>query len=210
VTRPSQDLLEWLRSRITERGLNTAAVAESAGLPRSRVRRILSGAEPMLVDELLQLSQVLELSPSDFGLTEPEAEEVGPAPVRVASRHEEAPVTADPWGNHPEQIFRFAFRLGCDFLFLASVEELDGSGVPAEVLSRYEGGEVPIKLDAAYHQYNAPRYESTGVTLTLSFDALYDCRFPWTSIRQVILTPVVPEADEPEEPEQQGPMLRLV
>jgi transcriptional regulator with XRE-family HTH domain len=215
--RPSEQLLVWLRELIQRKGLNTAAVAEKAGLPRARVRKLLGGAEPMLVDELMQLSGALDITPGDMGLAQlDDAPEGDVAPSSLAEA-EADPVKVDPFGNHPEQMFRVAFGLGVDFFFLTDVAQLADSGVPQPVLAQYEGGELPIKLDAAYHSYNDPRYSEHGITLTLSFDQLYECTFPWSAVKQFILfpaEPVQPAAPEPEpEPEGTGggvPHLRLV
>lgn len=126
------------------------------------------------------------------------------------------PFSLDPLGNQPSQLFQVAFTLGVDFLFLASADALANSGVPKSVLSKYIGRDLPIKLDAAYHPYNNPRYDESSITLTLSFDVLHECTFPWTSIRQVVFFPAAPSPveDEPEEeepPQKPGkPFLRLV
>jgi transcriptional regulator with XRE-family HTH domain len=222
LARPSDPLLRWLRKTLQERRMSAPALAEKAGLDRARLRHVLAGAESMTVDELLAISRVLDLSPADFGAL-PDEEPMPavvdePGPVLAADDDEEAgiPYGLDPLGNHPRQLFEVAFALGCDFLFFAKSAELSGSGVPASVLDRYADRDLPIKLDAAYHQYNAPRYDEGGVTLALSFDALYECRFPWTSIRQVIFYPAPPPApvaddeddDEPAPPKK--PFLRLV
>ena len=78
---------------------------------------------------------------------------------------------------------------------------------------------MPIKLDAAYHKYNQPLYDATAITLTLSFDALYECRFPWSAIKQVIFYPLYEapedsEEDNPPAPDEPSPSggshLRLV
>jgi hypothetical protein len=66
-----------------------------------------------------------------------------------------------------------------------------------------------------YHAYNEPRYHEHGITLTLSFDALYDCTFPWSAIKQFIFFPVSPDAQQPkpdsdEDKSPSGPHLRLV
>jgi hypothetical protein len=58
--------------------------------------------------------------------------------------------------------------------------------------------------------------EAEGIHLRLGFDALYDCFFPWTAIRQVRFFPATPELDD--EPEEEAapdkpagaPFLRLV
>ena len=214
MTRRSQPLLEMLRSLIADRGLNTAALAQASDLDRARLRRVLSGSEDMTVEELLAITEALQLSPEELGLADvPSPEAAARGPVRVVEDDEdEDELGIDPWGNHPEQLFRVGFALGCDFFFLANADALQDSGVPQSVLSQYEGRDLPIKLDAAYHKYNQPRYGDDEVTLTLSFDALYDCTFPWEAIRQVIFFPAPPDpAEAPDEPdEDERPTLRLV
>jgi hypothetical protein len=203
MARKSDPVLSWLRTLIEKRGLNTAEVAQKAKLPRNRVRKILTGAEPMLVDELLEISTALEISPKDMGLPEgtpddlPEPE---PQPVQ--------PVKVDPWGNHPYQLFQVGFGLGCDFYFAAEVAQLGESGVPANVLEQVRDGNIGIRLDAVHHRDNAPQFEDETLTLTLSFDRLYTCRIPWTSIQQVVFFPPRPEPPAQEEPKK--PHLRLV
>jgi hypothetical protein len=254
LKRPSDPLLRWMRERMQERKLSTAALAMSAGLPASRVRHVLSGQEPMTIDELLLFGKALDISPADFGALpdglEVTEEDTADAPraakpttrpfLREMETIEEdfedelddafdnaddedddedelSPAAAvDPFGNHPRQLIEIAFGLGCDFLFLARASDLADSGVPEAVLRRYDNREIPIKLDAAYHQYNKPIYTDETLTLTLSFDALYECTFPWASIRQVIFFPVPPEAPakKPEPPPEnvgpKKPFLRLV
>lgn len=224
MARPSDALLAWLRDLIQQRGLNTAAVAERAGLPRARVRKLLAGSEAMLVDELMKLSEALEISPADMGLPDsselPSGEDAvaeGLATVPETPEDDDDALGLDPFGNHPEQMFRTAFALGCDFFFLAEVAQLEDSGVPGHVLKQYDGQELPIKLDAAYHSYNEPRYHSESITLTLSFDQLYECTFPYSSVKRFVLFPVpfeAPTQPEPpsEEPEDRSsvPHLRLV
>ncbi len=219
--RPSEPLLDWIRNYTRAKGLNTATLAEKAGLPRARTRKILTGVEPMELDEFLVLCQALNITPHDLGMVEvdygdaTDPEEVLASALRAAAPHEQQRLVVNPWGNQVEQSFRFAFELGCDFLFQAAADELEGSGLPPKVLKTWSGREVPIKLDAAYHQHNNPRYDPGGITLTLSFDALYECRFPWSTIRTVLLFPAPPEPepelDGEEEPTSTGaPFLRLV
>lgn len=212
MARPSEALLAWLRRLIESKQSSVADVAARTGIDRARLRKVLAGSEPMLLDELLLVSQTLDIKPTDFGL---------PAGAEVADELPPPPAPepgawkVDPWGNHPEQLFRFAFDLGCDFYFTSDVTQLQASGVPSSVLDKHPR-ELGIKMDAAYHKYNAPRYSPVGVTLTLSFDALYDCTFPWVAIRQVVLWPATPEvapapAPEPAEPApKKGSHLRLV
>lgn len=212
MSRASEPVLAWLRNLLAARSVNTAELAKKSGVPRQRLRRILLGTEPMLVDELFALTQALEVSAGDLGVPD------GPsAPATTDPPAPEGPDLRglDPWGNQPEQLFRVAFALGCDLLFTAETAMLTESGVPPYVLAQYREGQLPIELDAQFHGHNAPRYDADGITLTLSFDALYECRFPWASIRRMIFSPVPPEAEEgspPEAPpEPKGrPRLRLV
>lgn len=210
MSRPSEPLLAWLREMLKTKGLNTAHVAEVTGLDRSRVRKILGGAADMTVDELMLLSDALELDPTDLAGQRLEAPSDAP---KLAAAEPDGPVgpDVDPFGNQPEQLFRVAFGLGCTFFFLADTTLLEDSGVPGQVLQQYDGGELPIRLEAAYHKYNEPRYHEDGITLTLSFDALYDCTFPWACVRQFVLFPLQPEpASDPTDEPERGPHLRLV
>ena len=47
----------------------------------------------------------------------------------------------------------------------------------------------PFNSIRHFHVYNKPDFQSKGLTLTLSFDALYTCSFPWESISQVVFQP---------------------
>ena len=194
-----------------KRGLNTAAVATRANISRGRLRKILAGGEPMLVDDLLMISQALDLKPSDMGI--PGADQLpddAPSETAVLVVEPEGP-KVDPYANHHRQILEVAFGLGCDFAMTVHPEELVESGIPRHVLDAHLGRLMLIQLDAAYHSYNNPRYDDGGITLTLSFDALYEVRFPWNAIHQVICTPAPWEDDdESEESDSDGPVLRLV
>lgn len=211
MSRPSEPLLAWLRNTLKTKGLNTAHVAEAAKIDRSRVRKILSGAEDMTVDELMKLSDALELDPADLtGQSLPDADALIPAVESPVSN--DGP-QIDPFGNQPEQLFKVAFDLGCTFLFVADTSLIEDSGVPGAVLRQYKDGKLPIRLEAAYHKYNEPRYSDDGITLTLSFDALYDCYFPWAAVEQFVLYPIAPDPapETPEEIETPAvPHLRLV
>ena len=205
---PNDPLLLWLRDLIQTRGLNTAELARRAGLERSRLRRVLSGSESMLVEELMQVSSALELSPTDMGM--PQLEELEMPDPRPAPPPPPDSPAVDPYGNHPRQLLEVGFALGCTFYFVASVDALGASGVPQSILDHHRSaGQIVISLDAAYHRDNDPRFHDDGITLTLSFDGLYDCTFPWASIRRVMFDV---EADEPvdDEPDSSGPHLRLV
>jgi hypothetical protein len=213
VPRATDNLLALLRRLVQERGTNVAALAEKTGIARGRLKRVLTGSEPMLVEELVSVSTALDLQPHELGLPDggPETEVVlPPAPLRGE--------VIDPFGNHTEQLFRIGFALGCDFAFVARTDKLDGSGVPRAALAKSPGGNLVFTLDARFHTDNDPRYDEGGITLTLSFDRLIDCRFPYESIVQMSFSPVAsappepPPSEEPEEPDDKPgrPHLRLV
>ncbi|NCG21459.1 MAG: helix-turn-helix domain-containing protein [Rhodobacterales bacterium] len=220
MSRPSEPLLAWLRKLLQERGLNSAALAERAGLPRSRTRQILSGKQDMSVDELLSISKALELSPADMGVPmddeaadEPE-EATQDEPYATLGKPTLAPaldddeedddepytpsISVDPYDTHHRQLLEVAFALGCDVAFTCDTKMLQDSNVPKAVLNDHPE-HMMIRLEARYHQYNDPKYTDDGVTITLSFDALYNCTFPWTSFKQVIFTPLIiePEVEDP-------------
>lgn len=226
MSRPSDPLLAWLRDLLQKRGINSAQLAAEAQIARARARRILAGAEPMLLDEFLAITRSLNLTPEDLaGVAElPVAPEEAPQeppddaprlrPVSwVPDAAEPAGPSMDPWGNQPRQLVQAGFALGCDFGLILDTAQLADSGIPRSVLDRHRAGLMRIQLDAAYHRYNEPRYSDEGLTLTLSFDALYVCTFPWTSIQQIVFAPVPPESapsDGPEPPDDGRPRLRLV
>lgn len=66
--RPSEPLLTFLREAIRRKGLSTVALAEKLGRNRSELKRALSGVEPMTLDDLVMLSQALELTPAELGM----------------------------------------------------------------------------------------------------------------------------------------------
>lgn len=111
----------------------------------------------------------------------------------------------DPEGNQVRQLFEVGFGLGCTFFFQAKTALLQESGVPRAVLERYADRELPIQLDAAYHAYNEPEYTTHGVTLKLSFDAIYTCTFPWAAITRLAFFPEPPPEPEPEPEEEEEP-----
>lgn len=213
MTRPSNDLLTWLRNLTQKKGITPAALALSIDRPRSRVRNVLSGVDDMTVDELLLISNTLELSPADLGLATGDAVE-GEAELPQSA----LPESADGmWGNHPARLVKVGFELGCDFLVFVKVDQLENSGVPPYVLKDYDQTGLPVRLDAAYHQYNEPEYTEEALVLSLSFDALYRCTFPWRAIFQVRFFPDLPvvatSGDDPPgsgDRDSSGSHLRLV
>jgi hypothetical protein len=191
-------LLRWLRQQVETRGHNTASLADQLGRPRAELRKLLTGVEPMTVDDLLAITKALELAPEDLGIAGtadlPDVEEsTAPEPVQFR--------------NQPEALFRLGFDLGIDLLFLADVTQLVEWGGPDTVLAQYRDRdrELPIQLDAAWHRHMQPDFGEHALAITLSFDKLYRCTFPWSAIRRIVFTPFTPPPPEPKKPK-----LRLV
>jgi hypothetical protein len=199
--------------------MNVAALAEKVGEKRSLVKRILAGKEPLTVDQLMGWTQSLGLSLEELaqvpaGMAEATAGEGELLAPTLAQADAEAAVRLSPYGLHAEQGIRMAFAMGVDFAFVSESAQLEDSGVPPQVLARFPE-RMLIRLDAAYHKYNAPQYDDHGLTLTLSFDTVYTCVFPWSSVLQVTLyceppDPTSPTTPEPEPEETARPTLRLV
>ncbi len=196
------------------KGQNTATLADKLGRPRAEVRRILTGAEPLLVDDLLRITEILGLTATELGLSGADAVEDVP---------EDAPnADSDHWTNQTRLLFETGFRAGIDFAFTVAADQLGDWGGPEHVRKQHAGRELVIQLDSAYHRYMQPRYDEAGVALKIGFDGLYDCYFTWGAIRRVFFTPVPPEVaapapeppappSEPTEPGPKGrPTLRLV
>ena len=197
--RPSEPILSWLRDTLKQKNLNVAALAEKSGAKRSEVKRVLAGREPLTVDQLMSWTKALELSLEELvAMPEDLPEPAEPAPV------DDSRYLIDPFGVAGEQAIRLGFAMGCDFTFLALTEQLADSGVPASVLGdpRF-ASMLPIRLEAAYHSYNAPIYEARTLSLTLSFDTIRTCVFPWSAIVEVRYHVDAPEPSEPE-PEDGG------
>jgi len=222
--RPSEPLLQLLRDVARKKGLNTAALARAADIPRARLKHVLAGSEPLTVDELIGLSQALEISagdmagiptdlpiegPTDGPTTGPEAVPLRRGGAALATVDDgPPPIHIDPFGNHAEQMLTLGFGLGCDIHVVLDGTMLEGTGVPVATIERF-GERLPLHLEAAYHRHHDPQFLPESLQLTLSFDALYTCTLPWAAFQQVTLFPLAPEppeAPEPEpEPEQDAP-----
>jgi len=215
ATRPSAPLLALLRDTSKKKGLNTAALAQAANIDRKRLKHVLTGREPLTVDELIQISEAMEIGPEDLGMAIPDVEtDTTEATLESLSSPEEClEPNVNPYGNHAEQILQVGFALGCDVFFLVDGKQLEGTGVPKSIQQRF-ADQMPIRLEAAYHRHNDPKYLPEGLQVRLSFDAVYTCTFSWSSIRQITLFPAPPsEPEPPEVEEEQPPMgghLRLV
>lgn len=158
----------------------------------------------MTVDDFVQLSQALDLSAADLGISQ--------VPTVVEDATPESPGTAspDPLGNLPAQILRLGFTLGVDLFLQLDSTQLAGSGVPRPVLARFPEI-LPLRLEARYHRHNRPRFEADHFECVLSFDALYTCTFPWSSFRAIRFDLPEAEAVEPEPPPPPArPTLRVI
>lgn len=204
-------MLALIRKVAATRGLNTAALARSAGVDRSHLKHVLSGAEPLTVDELIQLAQVLEIGATELAGLPTTAAEASPAAdnveplARVLKRGEiDDPITgaADPLGNHAEQSLKLGLALGCDLHLVMDASLAKDSGVPRAVLAQFPE-RLPIRLDAAFHRHHDLRFTPQSVQMTLSFDTLYTCVFPWPAIQQVTIFPLPPPPEEDPEPEEE-------
>jgi plasmid maintenance system antidote protein VapI len=202
VSRPSEPLLRWLRKQIDAREENTSSLAQKLGRPKAEVRRILTGADPLTVDDLVRITELLGISEDDLGVT-----------ARLQAVVEEADDTDDDahWDNQPRALVQFGFDRGIDFMLLAASDELGDWGGPARVAEQYRGREVPLQLDAAWHKHMKAELGDEGLSVTLSFDGLYRCWFPWAVIKRVIFIPMPPapqEAPPPPSPPPEAPKAR--
>jgi len=205
-----------LRKVSRERGLNTAALAQKVGMSRSHLKHVLSGSKDLTVDEFIGIAQALELSQAELtGIPEVPVEDEEASPLQDATEISERAVI-DPYGNHAEQILKMGFELGIDLFMTLETAMLEGSGVPADVIRRFPES-LPVRLDAAFHRHHDPRFHPEGITLQMSFDALYTCTFRWAAIKQITLFPLAPddppeeeEAEEEEDASARGGHLRLV
>jgi hypothetical protein len=202
-------------------GLNTAALAQAASIERGRLKHILSGSEPITVDELISLSQALKLDAATLAgaeetqtptvthggereSEEEEQEEGGTllSPFVKAPSDSGEDLRVDPLGNHTEQILKVGLILGVDLFLHLDTTLLEGSGIPTDTLKRYRGT-IPLRLDAAYHRHHDLQFLREGVQLKLSFDALYTCVLPWSAFQQITFIPLPPDPPEPEVEEEE-------
>lgn len=237
MPRPSDPLLGFLRDVIRRKSLTTQVLAEKTGLDRSVLKRRLSGTDAMTVDDLVLLSNALELGPDELQFPASPGPVLTPSIASVgaaggasgglsvthggadggddggddgdAISEDDGP---DPAGSLPKQVVRLAFALGIDVMMMFDATQLGVSGVPASVLSRFKEL-MPIRLEAKFHRHNKPVFGDTEFQCVLSFDRLYTCSFPWTAFRQVhFMLPVEePVVVVPEPPKPAGkPFLRVI
>jgi len=209
--RPSEPLVRLLRESVDRKGLNTASIASTLGVPRSELKHMLAGTEPLTVDLMIALADILDLGPEDLGMLGVELPEPS-ASLHALSHETQSPnlPALDPYGNHTEQILRLGFGIGCDMHIVLHSEHLVDSGIPAETLEQFPDL-LPIKLDAAFHHHNDPKFLPDNIQLVLSFDGVYTTTLPWHAFAQITLIPIEPEFEEETEPTPpNGSHLRLI
>ena len=209
--KPSEPLVRLLRESVERKGLNTAALASTLGVARSELKHMLAGTEPLTVDLMIALAEILDLGPEDMGMSNVDIPTPQPS-LQAFGVEAQGPALPpiDPYGNHAEQILKLGFGIGCDMHIVLHSEYLAEAGIPEPTLNQFPDL-VPIKLDAAFHHHNEPKFLPEHVELVLSFDGLYTTRIPWNAFAQITLIPLEPEfMDDQDEPSHNGSHLRLI
>jgi plasmid maintenance system antidote protein VapI len=212
--RPSTELLRVLREAAKTRGWNTAALAKAAELPRGEMKRVLAGTSPLTVDTFASLAAALEVGANELArlMSASDSDDEGTPKLQPIGHKEiQALPPIDPLGEHADQMLRLGFALGCDMTLLLATDQLEESGLPTSTLEQFPK-RLPVRLDAAFHRHNDPRFLPDGIQLTLSFDALYTIVIPWSAVLQVAMLPVhagTPTVD-PEPPSGKATHLRLL
>ena len=202
-----------LRQAADQHGLNTAALAKVAGLDRSELKQVLAGQRDLTVDTFVSLAEALKLGVTDMANLANATKAPTERPELSAVAHQERAELpeADALGNHASQMVRLGFALGCDMVLMLRTKELDQSNIPEGTRDQFPDV-LPIRLDAAFHGHNDPRFLPDALTIQLSFDAIYTCTLPWGAFMQVTMVPLHSEAPDtsPEPEAEPGPHLRLV
>lgn len=212
MTRPSDAVLTWLRERIDARGLKTTKLAKAIGRKTPELRKMLAGDEPMLLDDFVRLGDVLGLDADDIaGL--PAADAAAPSMPTLAPL---LPPDPDREPCQAELLFKLGFDMQIDIHVRFIESELGEWGGPDSARAAFVGKDMPIQLMAQYHRNMDPQLDDAGLHVTLSFDTLYRCTFPWSSVRAVTFVPFAPAppapppAKKPTEAAPARPALRLV
>lgn len=197
---PSTALLQLITTQLRAKNITTKALSQQTKLDKKVLKHVLSGEEPLTVDQFALISQAIELDVSSVVQLDTEMMEQNTSPTPTIAPTPEKNWEPDPVGNHPMQLMQLGFALGCDFLFTANTRFLQNSGIPSAVLKKYQQN-IPIRLDSAYFQYYRPQYHPESLEIRLSFDAVYTCYFPWHAIEQVTFfvdeeEPVAPPPEE--------------
>ncbi len=213
-----------LRDALLKRGVSTTDLAARAGLSRAELKRRLAGHADLSIDEFLAIAQALELQKDMAALMgmEAAAEEL---PLHAGEESVSAVHTLqggvaaddgiDAFGNPSRELVRAGFLFGLDMFLHYSVAAIKQSGVPESVLARFPET-LPIRLESQWHRHNRAEFRDDELQVTLSFDALRVCTFPWSALRSVAFTlpnepaptPVPPPEVSP--PAGPRPTLRLV
>lgn len=189
-------------------------------MDRAELKKRLSGGEDLTIDQFLLLADALELQKDVAGLTvpgaAPEADEVVAGDESVPVHELRGPADADgldTFGNPSRELVRGGFGWGLDMFLQFDATQLGNSGVPESVLRKFPET-LPIRLEARWHRHNRPEFGETELTVTLSFDALRICTFPWAALRTVSFTippdVVAPPQPPAPDPGPARPVLRLV
>jgi transcriptional regulator with XRE-family HTH domain len=211
-----------LRDALLKRGLSTTDLAERVGLSRAELKRRLAGHADLTIDEFLALAQALELQKDMAGMLgqDPPTEETpavaGAESLPAVHTLQGAPAAEealDPFGNPARELVRAGFAFGLDMFLQFSSPLVRASGVPDVVLARFPET-LPIRLESRWHRHNRAEFREDELQVTLSFDALRVCTFPWAALRSVAFTlsdePAPAPKPEPEPPPGPRPVLRLV
>lgn len=230
MARPSDPLLKLLRDALQKRGGSTAELASRIGMDRADLKRRLTGAEDLTIDQFLVLAEALELQKDVAGLASLEASSGGATPSgddgdgAVAGaeslpaihtlRSAEGEEGLDTFGNPARELVRGGFGWGLDMFLQFDATQLAAAGVPEAVLRKFPET-FPIRLDPRWHRHNRPAFGDEAFTVTLSFDALRVCTFPWSALRTISFTipadAVPPPQPAPPDPASAPrPVLRLV
>lgn len=208
MSRPSDPLLAWLRQWLDAHDVSVAEVARRMQITRPRARKLVTGAEPMTLDEFVLLTQALGVDPTE--VSGAEATPAQPSPVRAVP----APVDLPDDACQAERVLRLAFDQQIDVQLRLHEPSLEGWGGPDAVREAWAGKDLPIQLLATYHKFMEPAFTAEGFGVTLSFDRLYRCQLPWAAVRSITCVPMPPKAAAPEPPPapepRPRPTLRLV
>ena len=205
MRKPSQMILEGILSMMQSKGMTTQSLANALRISKKELKRILAGKSPLTVDLLSELGVILELQDSDLQqfMGASLSEEINLEPQDTIGLHtveEEEDWSPNPVGNHPMQLIKLGFAIGCDMFLVMVTEHLEHSGIPEQVLRQFQD-RLPIRLDSAFFHHYKPEFFDDYIEIRLSFDAVYTCYIPWHALEQV--TFYVHE-DEPSEVDEES------
>lgn len=88
---------------------------------------------------------------------------------------------------HPLRvILEASVQGGLDFMIVLAGNRVlrQKMGLPQSVLDKEP---LLLSFPSNYHTYSQPVGDDDGMTCVLSFDALYTCRIPWSSVAQLVV-----------------------